>query len=262
MKTVGIVGYGNMGSSIVDGMRRVAPHTRFVAIEKSDKRRAEARAADVDVIETFGEFFGEAEIVVLAIKPQDIDAFARKAAEFSADARIVSILAGTSIDTVSTALGTATVCRMMPSLAAEIGAAVVGVAFRDGADDVFRDDALAVARAIGTAFELPEKLISAVTGISGSGIAFVFAFLHALALGGTRAGLDYPTALSMAEIVADGAVALLRKHDRSPSDFITRVASPAGTTIDGLRELEHGRFTATVMDAVVASARRAEQLES
>ncbi len=262
MKTVGIVGYGNMGSSIVVGLRRVAPHTRFVVIEKNAERREEAQAAGAELFEAYDDFFRESEIAVLAIKPQDIRAFARDAAEYCAGSRIVSILAGTSIETIATALGTPTVCRMMPSLAAEIGAAVVGIAFRDGTDTVFREDALMIAGAIGTAFELPERLIAAVTGVSGSGIAFMFQFLHALALGGTRAGLDYPTALAMAETVADGAVALLRKHDRTPSDFITRVASPAGTTIDGLRELENGRFTATVMDAVVAAARRAEQLES
>lgn len=262
MKTVGIVGYGNMGSSIVAGMRRVAPDTRFVVVEKNAERRESARAAGTELIETYGDFFRESQIVVLAIKPQDIDAFARDAAEFSAGSRIVSILAGTSIETISAALGTPAVCRLMPSLAAEIGTAVVGASFPDETDEDFRENAIAIARAIGTPFDLPERLIAAVTGISGSGIAFMFQFLHALALGGTRAGLDYPTALAMAETVAEGAVALLRKHDRTPSDFITRVASPAGTTIDGLRELENGRFTATVMDAVVAAARRAEQLES
>ena len=108
---------------------------------------------------------------------------------------------------------------------------------------------------------IPEKLMAAITGLSGSGIAFVFHFVHALALGGVREGFPYPQALEHALDTIDGATALLRSTGDHPIAFESRVCSPAGTTIEGVKALEKGGFTDAVLEAVSASARRAHELE-
>ena len=124
-----------------------------------------------------------------------------------------------------------------------------------------REDALVLAAALGTALEIPEKLMSAMTGVSGSGLAFVFQFVHAMAQGGVAAGFDYQTALAVAVAGLEGAASLL-KDGAHPMELASRVTSPAGTTIQGVRALEKGGFTAAVMEAVEAAARKATEFEA
>jgi|GEM_PF-270461 len=127
--------------------------------------------------------------------------------------------------------------------------------------DSFKAQCLQIAGAVGKPIQIPERLMPMMTGLSGSGIAFVFQFLHAMALGGVKTGFGYSAALETALQVVEGAVEVLRKTGETPSAWITRVASPAGTTIEGLQVLEEGGFTASVMGAVEAASRRAEELE-
>jgi pyrroline-5-carboxylate reductase len=127
--------------------------------------------------------------------------------------------------------------------------------------DSFKAQCLQIAGAVGKPIQIPERLMPMMTGLSGSGIAFVFQFLHAMALGGVKTGFGYSAALETALQVVEGAVEVLRKTGEAPSAWITRVASPAGTTIEGLQVLEEGGFTASVMGAVEAASRRAEELE-
>jgi pyrroline-5-carboxylate reductase len=148
----------------------------------------------------------------------------------------------------------------MPSLAAVKGASLVGVSFHPAATPQMRDDSLTIAGALGAHLEIKENLMSAMTGVSGSGLAYVFSFVHAMALGGVAAGFDYKTALSVAVAGLEGAVSLL-KDGTHPLELASRVTSPAGTTIQGVRALERGGFTAAVMEAVEAAARRATELE-
>lgn len=127
--------------------------------------------------------------------------------------------------------------------------------------DSFKARCLQIAGAVGKPIEIPERLMPMMTGLSGSGIAFVFQFVHAMALGGVKTGFGYPSALETALQVVEGAVEVLRNTGEAPSTWITRVASPAGTTIEGLQVLEEGGFTASVMGAVEAASRRATELE-
>ena len=124
-----------------------------------------------------------------------------------------------------------------------------------------KSEVLDLAGALGTAMEIPEKLMGAMTGVSGSGLAFVLQFVHAMAQGGVAAGFDYRTALAVAVAGLEGAASLL-KDGFHPMELASRVTSPAGTTIQGVRALERGSFTATVMEAVEAAARKAADFEA
>jgi pyrroline-5-carboxylate reductase len=263
MQSLGIIGFGNMGESLAAGIRKKMPDLRISVLEKSAERRRVARetwGAD-DAAGSFRKLFQDSELVVLAFKPQDLEEIAEQIGDNSEGARVVSVLAGTTTQRLRGLLSPGFVARLMPSLAARVGAAVVGVSFSDPKDDSFRKDVLTVAEALGTPLEVPEKLMAAVTGISGSGLAFVFRFVHAMALGGVKAGLPYPQALDAALGVLDGAVQLIRSEGIHPEALLSQVISPAGTTIAGVEALEESGFTAAVMDAVARAAHRATELE-
>jgi pyrroline-5-carboxylate reductase len=262
MKRLGIIGFGTMGEAFAAGLKRTMPNLPLTVFDvKSARVEEAARTAGLTVAKSAGELLQESDLTILCVKPQDLGALASEVRERSHGRRIVSILAGKRIQTISEGLATDQVARFMPSLAAVTGKGMVGVSFGPAAAACFKADCLAIAGALGRPLEMPEKLMSAMTGISGSGIAYVFAFVHAMALGGVAAGFDYPTALSIAVAGLEGAASLLTGGEH-PLALASRVASPAGTTIQGLRALEEGGFTAAVMKAVEAAARRATELET
>jgi pyrroline-5-carboxylate reductase len=262
METLGIVGFGNMGEALAAGFRTEHPSTRIlIADKRGDRTALGAERYGCIVADGWAELFS-ADAVVLAVKPQDLTALASQVGDAGRNAGIISIAAGTPIRFFEKHFASHRVVRFMPNLAAQEGRALVAVSIGEGADDELRERALAVARALGTPMELPEKLMPAMTGLSGSGIAYVFAFLHALALGGTKAGVPYDTALEAALTTLEGAVAAVRNRREHPVALLSKVASPAGTTIEGIRVLEERGFTAGVMEAVVAAARRAEEMET
>lgn len=263
MRRLGIIGYGHMGRAIVGGLRRDTEGLELGVVEKAPARLEEARA---DGAENFTDRISDlaewAEVVVLAIKPQDLTAFAESAGSGLSEASLVSILAGTRMQSIGSLLKPRRLCRFMPNLAALIGEAGVGVSFAaDSGDEEFRANALAVAEAIGTPVEVREELLAAITGVSGSGLAYAFRFIHGLALGGTLEGLTYEQALETAIQMVSGAAALLKQGGEHPEAMLSKVTSPGGTTIAGVKELEEGAFTDAVMNAVSAAARRARQME-
>jgi pyrroline-5-carboxylate reductase len=259
MKSVGIIGFGVMGEAIAACLAAKLPAvTLLVYDEKNERRETAVRRPGVKAAGSASEVLQGSEITVLSIKPQDLAAFA---ADVKTRGRpVISILAGQTVDLIAKLLGTDQVARFMPNLAAVKGASMVGISFHAGATEQTRADARSVAAALGTALEIPEKLMGAMTGVSGSGLAFVFQFIHGLALGGVAAGFDYRSALSVAIGTLEGAASLL-KDGTHPLELASRVISPAGTTIQGVRALEKAGFTAAVMEAVEAAARKANEFE-
>jgi pyrroline-5-carboxylate reductase len=261
MKRIGIVGFGTMGEAFALGLSRKLPRVELLVQDVSRERiEAAARMQKLTVAHSAAEVLQGSDITILCVKPQDFSALAAEVKETSRGRKVISILAGRKIQAVADALATDQVARFMPSLAAVKGASLVGVSFHPAARPEMREDCLAIAAALGASLEIQEKLMSAMTGVSGSGLAYVFAFVHAMALGGVAAGFDYRTALSVAVAALEGAASLL-KDGAHPLELGSRVISPAGTTIQGVRALERGGFTAAVMEAVEAAARKAAEME-
>jgi pyrroline-5-carboxylate reductase len=275
MKTLGVIGFGNMGEAAAAGLRKTAPGLELGVVEPWKERAERARGlyGCRDFSSNPAGLAGWADVILVAVKPQDAAAALAGLGRVS-DKRFISIMAGKSIEFMRSHTGARLIARLMPNLAAAQGKALVGLALladgsgapaegaSAGAWADFREETLTVARAMGRPLEVPEKLMAAVTGLSGSGIAFAFAFIHALALGGVKSGLAYPAALDAALQVTEGAVAALRETGTHPAEFISRVASPAGTTIAGLLVLEKAGFNAALIEAVDAASRRAEELEA
>ncbi|TVQ98349.1 MAG: pyrroline-5-carboxylate reductase [Spirochaetaceae bacterium] len=271
MKRISVLGFGSMGEALARGLSERHPDIEIAVLEKRAERRS---LCDTLGYRSFPQtelaaFLGYCDTVVLSIKPQDLAALTGSATNDTeattiarfAEVDVLSILAGTPMATLQAVLRPRGVARLMPSLAAQVGRAAVGVALPESASDALRAKALLVAEAMGTAYELPERLMSAITGLSGSGLAYVFAFIHALALGGTRAGIPYSQSLAIAREVTAGAAELLSQTGDHPIEALSRVISPAGTTIEGVSVLEERGFSAAVIDAVIAAADRAAELE-
>jgi len=262
MKRIGIIGYGIMGEAFAAGFLRKLPQLSLIVHdEKEERRDAAKRERRISVAASASEVLQGSDLCVLSIKPQDFAAFAADVKGAAHGRPVISILAGRKIQAVADSLGTDQVARFMPTLAALKGASMVGVSFHPEAGAAMRADALALAAALGTALEIPEKLMSAMTGVSGSGLAFVLQFVHGMAQGGVAAGFDYRTALAVAVAGLEGAASLL-KDGAHPMELASRVTSPAGTTIQGVRALEKAGFTAAVMEAVEAAAQKATEFEA
>jgi pyrroline-5-carboxylate reductase len=262
MRYLGILGFGNMGEAMAAGVRGSAPGLPIgVHDVKAEKRDLARNRYGLAVFPSPGELVAAADRVVLAVKPQDADALLPEIREASRGKGFISLLAGRQIRSIRDGLATDQVCRFMPNIAARKGKALTAVCFAPGAGEEFKADCMAVAGAMGTAMELPEKLFAAFTGICGCGIGFALSFIHSMALGGVAAGLDYPTALKAAAAAAEGAVSLLSEPGSHPVELLTRVTSAGGSTIQGVRELEKSGFSGAAMEAVESAARKAGEME-
>jgi pyrroline-5-carboxylate reductase len=259
MSMVGIIGYGNMGGAFCRGLK--AKGMPFAVSEKKEDRIDALKREQGQESLAIKDLAARCDLLILAVKPQEAPALLAELKPLAAGKRFISIIAGKPLSFFAAALGTGRLCRFMPNLAALAGKAAVGVSFAEGADDTFRAEALAVALAIGEPFEIPEALMSAFTGLSGSGIAYAFAFLHALALGGVACGIKYDDALRIAMATVEGAAASVRATGSHPVALISQVISPAGTTIKGIQRLESEGFTGAVIKAVEDAAKRAAELE-
>ena len=267
MKNIGIIGFGNMGEAFAAGLRNKLKDMRLGVAEKLAPRAEAARTkyGAEDFTGKPAALLDFADITLIAVKPQGAAGILRELEPHAAGKKFAALIAGKPLEFYSSRLETPYIARIMPSIAAMYQKALVGVAFpaleTDAGFAAFRAEVLELAAAAGQALEIPEKLMSLITSMSGSGVAFVFAFIHALAMGGVKGGLGYDKALDVAIQVIEGAAAVLRGTKDTPANLIAKVCSPAGTTIAGLQALEESAFTAAVMRAVEDAALRAEELE-
>jgi pyrroline-5-carboxylate reductase len=261
MEKLGIIGFGVMGEAFAAGLRRQNPALEIRVFDVKGGRLASAASAHgLFPAGSVREVLRDSGLVILCVKPLDFQALAAEARPDSKGKRIISILSGRKISQVADGLATEQVARFMPNIAAVKGKSIIGVSFHEKAGSGFRDECLEIARALGEPLEIPERLMAGMTGVSGSGIAYALYFLHALSLGGVASGFDYGTALKIAGATVEGALSLI-SDGAHPMELVNRVTSAAGTTIQGVRALEKGGFAASVMEAVEAAARRAQELE-
>lgn len=256
-----------MGEALAAGLRRRDGAFSLGVVDPVPARVDTARTVygAEDFTGRLEEFFSFARIIILAVRPQEADSLFQEISPYAKNKRFISIVAGKTLPHIRLYLHSPYLARLMPNLAAIHGRASVGLSFLEGARDQegedFHRDTQEIAAALGEVVELPEGLLPVMTGLSGSGIAFAFAFVHALALGGVKCGLSYDQAREVALTVLEGAAAVLREGGENPVALIAKVASPAGTTIAGLQELEDVAFTSGVMAAVEAASLRARELE-
>ena len=202
-----------------------------------------------------------ADVVILAVKPQVLPVVL---ADIGGDLHrvlVISIAAGVTIQSIiDQAPGVQRVIRAMPNMPALVREGMTALAWTGALTETDREIARTVFQAVGRVIPIEERLMDAVTGLSGSGPAYVFQAIEALADGGVKMGLPRQTAELLAAQTVLGAAKMVLESGDHPAKLKDRVASPGGTTIAGLHRLEEGRFRATLMGAVEAATKRSQEL--
>jgi len=260
-----MIGAGNMARAIIGGLvARGHPASRLVAADPDpDTRAAVARDYGIAAVDGNDRAVADADVVVLAVKPQVIDAVGKSiAAALSTQCVVVSVAAGTPVARLRASLGPErAVVRVMPNTPALHGAGATGMYAAPGCSQPQRDAARALFEAVGKVFEIEdESLMDVVTAVSGSGPAYFFALAEALADAGRAAGLDRATAEGLAAQTAAGAGAMLAAGDTPAGELRQRVTSPGGTTAAALDMLARRNFADSVQAAVTAAVLRGQEL--
>jgi pyrroline-5-carboxylate reductase len=274
MKKLGFIGGGNMAEALAHGLiqhKLFKPTDIIVSDVAVERRRKLARTLKVATTDDNGEVIREANAIVLAVKPQTIDAVMTEiAAELAAPRRkssrpgklFISIAAGITLARLSRGLGKrARVIRVMPNAPAMVGHGMAAMVRARGASVADETLALRIFRAVGDAVSLKdEKLLDVVTALSGSGPAYVYLFAKAMADAAVSEGIPRELAVRMALKTIRGAEHLMRESKRDAADLIRAVASPGGTTEAALRRFaEHG-FSDIVAAALHAASDRSREL--
>lgn len=262
---IGFIGAGKMATALARGFL-AAGCTEASSLSASDVSQAarEQFAAETGAA-TFAsnrEVAARADVLFLAVKPQVMTEAAQELSTVVGEGHLlVSIAAGVTLGTLSTLFGAGRrIIRVMPNTPCLVGASASG--FSRG-PDATEEDARLVERllsAVGIAVELPESSLDAVTGLSGSGPAFVYTIIEALSDGGVRMGLSRDVALRLAAQTVLGAAKMVLETGLHPGVLKDAVTSPGGTTIAGLHALERGGMRGCLMNAVEAATLRSREL--
>lgn len=264
-KTIGFLGGGSMATALVKGLlsaRTTTPERIVVSDAKAERLESLHAAHGVRTTRDNGELVDSVDVLILAVKPQVIDkvldAFGK---EVRADQLVVSVAAGVPVSAIEARLPDgARVVRTMPNTPATVDAGATAIAAGTHATEADLEVARSLFAAVGRVVTLDESLLDAVTGLSGSGPAYVMLMIEALADGGVKVGLHRDTALLLAAQTVFGSAKLLLETGEHPGRLKDMVTSPGGTAIAGLHTLESGGLRRTLIDAVEAATLRAQAL--
>lgn len=263
-KKIAFIGGGNMAEAIIRGLLAtgMAPETISVAEPLESRKLFLADRYKVATSSDNASVAAGANVIVLAVKPQvAAGVLAQLSGTMGSSTLVISIMAGVSCAAIEAALPQGIrVVRVMPNTPALVmeGTSALCRGSLATDDDLTLSEALFAQ--VGTTCRVEEKLLDAVTGLSGSGPAYVLAFLEALADGGVKNGLGRDAALSLAAQTLLGTARLYLETGEHPASLRDKVTSPGGTTIAGLHALEKGCFRGTVISAVDAAVARSKEL--
>lgn len=264
-RTIAFLGTGNMAEAILKGLLR-AGTARPEGIIATGRRteRLEELKRNYGVRTTTDNLAAarEAEIIILSVKPQAMDKLVMQVAP-ALDHRklIISVAAGVPIAALERRLGAgARIIRTMPNTPSLVGAGACALSRGEHASEEDLAVASRIFQSVGTTTVVDENLLDAVTGLSGSGPAYVFLVIEALSDAGVKVGLPRYTALKLAAQTVLGSAQLLIETNAHPGQLKDQVTSPGGTAIAGLHTLEAGGLRTTLINAVEAATRRAKEL--
>jgi pyrroline-5-carboxylate reductase len=263
-KRIGFIGGGNMAEAIIKGLMAGAVQPDAIMVAEPQEKRRSFLSSTYGIVtsDNGATVAGRADIIILAIKPQmaagvltDLESAIR------ADKLVISIMAGISTTSIEETLTSGVrVVRVMPNTAALIQAAATAICPGRKANESDLATATEIFARVGAVVTTTEKLMDAVTGLSGSGPAYVFSFIEALSDAGVKNGLARDVSLKLAVQTVLGAARMVDETGEHPALLREKVTSPGGTTIAGQHTLENGRFHGLIMDAVDSACIRSREL--
>lgn len=260
-KKIGVIGVGRMGQVLLAGLvSSVYAAADCIVFDIDQAKLATAKTQGVAVASSVNEVINSAATILLAVKPQVMDTVLQAiSADVKEDQVIISIAAGIKLDRLAKYLKTKKIFRVMPNNPSLVGKGIAAISsLPEAAAD--QDVVIKIFKSVGEVVEVEEKLMDVVTGLSGSGPAFVYLFVKGLIDGGIAQGLSADIALKLALQTVAGSVEVLEKTKKDPTELIDMVKSPGGTTIEGLKVLEKGKVLDKVKQAVKAAAEKSKKL--
>ena len=264
-KKIGVIGTGNMGEALISGLlhsRSSTPENIICSDIRKDKLKIVKESYGVLTSGNNLNVVSASEIVVYAVKPQIMASVLREtAASLDMSKLIISIAAGVPLAAIESCLNKdLRLVRVMPNIAASVkeGAAAIAPGKHALKDDL--KVAKAIFDSVGKSVIIEEELMDAITGLSGSGPAYLFLIVDALADAGVKMGLSREDALLLSTQTVLGAAKLLMETNEHPGKLKDRVTSPGGTAIAGLHTLEQGGLRTTLINAVEAATKRSKEL--
>ena len=264
-RTVGFVGAGNMGEALIKGLvvANVVPAKSIYSADVRGERLTElAKQFGIQAAADNSDLVSRCDVVILAVKPQIMEPVLREIAPaVTRQKLLISIAAGVSTAKIRAMLNRdARLIRVMPNTPALVLEGVTAIAKGQHLEPGDLDTAREVFKAVGRVVILDEDLMDAVTGLSGSGPAYVAVVIESLADGGVRMGLDRITAMTLATQTVLGAAKLLLETGLHPGALKDMVSSPGGTSIAGVAALEEGGIRTTFIKAVERATLRSREL--
>ncbi len=260
---IAFIGGGVMAQAIISGVKDAGIDASIIVGEPFEARRESLKNdLGVEATDSNKEAVTGADIVVLAIKPQQLDTVAEELkGVLNSNQAVLSIMAGVKMHSIGLKLGHTKLIRVMPNTPAQIRQGISAWHASNDVDQATLDFVASMLKAIGDELKFSdEKNIDIATALSGSGPGYVFVFIEALADAGVELGLPVHVARHLASQTVLGSAALQRETGKHPAELRNMVTSPGGTTAAGLAALENGGFRATIADAVRTAFERGEEL--
>jgi len=260
----GVIGVGNMGAAIIRGVAKKLLSSEQIFVTDVDPQKVDELRTElgVNAFDTVGQLVENVDTILYSAKPNNAAKIFKQARELVKPSQLlISIAAGIPIAQLESYFAESIpVIRVMPNIAVTVGSGVAAISPGSYADENHLAKSQAIFNAVGSSLIIEEKQLDAVTGLSGSGPAFVFVFIEALIDAGVHVGLSREDAHQLAVQTVLGATKIIDQNGEHPAVWKSRVTTPAGTTAAGLFELEQGKFRSIINAAVIAATERAQEL--
>ncbi|HSW36338.1 MAG TPA: pyrroline-5-carboxylate reductase [Candidatus Limnocylindrales bacterium] len=262
---IGLLGCGAMGSALAKGMIKrggVDPALLWIYDINKERQLALANELDASNAETLADLIPHCRHVFIAVKPQDIEGLLYSIKKFvGPDQLLTSIAAGITIGFIESCLPSGTkVIRLMPNTPCLIGEGAIAISIGDFVAHEEREQVEELLKPLGMTIRIPEKLMDAVTGLSGTGPAYVYLFIETLIDAGVSVGIRRDVASKLVIQTLIGSARMLEENSQHPAELRNIVTSPAGTTSAAMLVLEEFGFRSCLIKAVIEAAKRSEEL--
>lgn len=265
MEKIVFVGAGSMAEAIIAGLvaKKMVPAQHIYIMNKGDDQRLLdlEQAYGVSVVSKERTELTEADLIVLATKPQDIHQAMRDIQQLlTSEAAILSVIAGIGIETIEQTLGNRPIARSMPNTSAMIGKSATGLAFNEVVTVELKEQINRLLEAIGLVQEVEEDALHTVTALSGSGPAYIYYLVEAFEDIAIQQGLSKKVARALILQTLEGATSMLKETNTEPARLRENVTSPNGTTFAGLEALRAGHFKEIISNCIKEASKRSVEL--